>query len=387
MIKRFKVPLLFLGFLLSLGSLRASENGDRPCGTTDTLTPFQNLLESKERRLETGVELLVFTSTISSIFSDAQVLLDEAFGTDNAAQIFRNKVESIDPDYDAGLSFYFKYHPSRLMNTVGLSYSYIHSDGDGHLHQENSTFIPLTNMTQITEQHDKGSQHTHLHIANLTIEKSLPITPYFLINLQTGMAFHSFHYSFNLQNQLDVTQVTGFGGAVVGIQNVDISANEKGNFYGVGPNIGVQFDFALFSPNSCHDLNFVGMTNFGFICARDALKGSLSYNKRLLINGQDTGSSSSQITWKNPSVTHFIPNINLDFKLQYRWHHIHSSSVSFILSLGYRFISYWNVDQTGRRVCALNGDETPSLQDYTIYPRDLEDFGYCGPYLRIGVGF
>ena len=53
----------------------------------------------------------------------------------------------------------------------------------------------------------------------------------------------------------------------------------------------------------------------------------------------------------------------------------------------FSYISYWNVDQTGRRVCALNGDETPSLQDYTIYPRDIEDFGYCGPYLKIGVGF
>lgn len=125
MTKRFKVPFLFLGLLLSLGSLRASESGDSLCGTTDNHSPFQNLLESKERRIETGVELLVFTSTISSIFSDAQVLLDEAFGTDNAAPIFRNKVESVDPDYNAGLSVYFKYHPSSLMNTVGLLYSYI----------------------------------------------------------------------------------------------------------------------------------------------------------------------------------------------------------------------------------------------------------------------
>jgi len=141
MTKYFKAPLLFLGLLVSLGSLKASESSDKPCNASDDHTPFQNLLESKERRIETGVELLVFTSTISSIFSDAQVLLDEAFGTDNSAQIFRNKVESIDPDYDAGLSVYFKYHPSRLMNTIGLSYSYIHSDGDGHLNQENSTFI------------------------------------------------------------------------------------------------------------------------------------------------------------------------------------------------------------------------------------------------------
>lgn len=299
---------------------------------------FRELLEKKENQAEVGVELLVFTSTISPVFSDAQVLLDETFGTNNSAQVYKNVVGTIDSEYNAGFSLYCKYHPSQKMSTIGLSYSYIHSDGDGHLNQNNSTYIPITNVSQNVLQKDKGSQHTHLHIVDFTIEKSLPITQYFLINLQAGMAFHSFHYSFGFHNKLSVTQTSDFGGGIVGIQDVDAKVSDKENFYGVGPKVGVQFDFPLLSPSSSHDLNFVGLTSFGLICVRDSSHGKLSIDKQLVINGDDTGSNSSTITWKNPSTNHFIPNINLDFQLQYQWHNIRNSDTSLILALGYRFI-------------------------------------------------
>lgn len=386
----FKPTLFFCIALLSLVSQAASQSSNEIDPPNDHCVPYcsyAGLLESKQSHIEIGVELLVFTSSISSIFSDAQVLLDETFGSPNSAQIFNNEVKSVDPEYNPGFSLYFKYHPSVRMNTVGIAYSYIHNNADGRLSQDNSTFIPVTNVTQTTMQRDKGSQHTHLHIVDFFVEKSIPVTSYLLVNLHAGMAFHSFHYSFNLKNDLNVTQTSNLGGAIVGIQDINATVNEKGNFWGVGPNMGLNFDFPFFSASSKHDLNFIGSTNFGLICVRDYLEGSLGVSTRLLINGQDTGTNSENITWKNPTVTHFIPNLDLDFKLQYRWHDINQSNVDLILALGYRFISYWHTDQFGRNVCLFEGDSGVSLYSYRLYPRDIEDFAYCGPYFRLGVGF
>lgn len=45
------------------------------------------------------------------------------------------------------------------------------------------------------------------------------------------------------------------------------------------------------------------------------------------------------------------------------------------------------MDQSGKNVSVFNESDTVSLQEYNIYSRDIDDFSFCGPYLRLGIGF
>ncbi|NRA90272.1 MAG: hypothetical protein HRU43_04000 [Simkaniaceae bacterium] len=338
---------------------------------------------------ETGVEWLFFTSNLTPSYFDNQTYF--AF-TDAAFRNARKRVQYLDSDYNSGFSAFVRYRPStnkkikhkgticdRCGNDIGLYYSYIHNKGDGKLKTSDSYRYTNSNngtFNAVFNQNNKGHQTSHLHIIDLLVRRLFPLTPQTIFSFSGGLSFTDFHLYFQYSNKDDLESFDDTG-VLAEVYRQQIYSKATHKIWGLGPK--GQFDFEyLFLPN-CWDYSL----NFYFIGQGALLYGKAwsdgrfdgeSYN--LTIFNPIPESRDDTYRWSYGSRSLLVPNLNLDFGLKYAYESLDSFTLKF--AVGYRLISYWNMENTLTEKYEQGGFQPFSLQEHIVY---------TGPYARFSLAF
>lgn len=344
---------------------------------------WQQLLMQKEGWIEGGVEILVMTSTIRSVYSDEQSIVNAILPPPPAPQIFLTKrtESSMTPDYNVGFAADLRYRAPGD-NDVGAYYKYIRNNGGGSF---DSDYTSLTNApaggTVHDQQDDSGSFHIHSHIVDVLFGRTYPLTGHFLIRLAGGMNYTDFHFHSIVHDRDDV-QLFNPDGSLFLLTRFDVFANQKARFWGIGPKLGLDFEYYFLKNTWSSSLNFYLKSEFALLYCKEWTKGRL-YASTFQINslGQQTFAVQDE-DWNNTPKYELIPNINLDVGLKYQYQT--SGNILLNFAIGYQVLSYWNLEELNRSRFFSGGEDTFLF----LLGTALDDhFMYSGAYARFSIAY
>lgn len=335
----------------------------------------------KRCAFDVSAELLLFTTSINSVTTDAQILLNQAFGNANALTVFNNTRSTVNPSYTPGFSVALTYTPTKNGNSIGLFYSFINTDGANKYSKQDTA--TSGDLVQLLVQNNFGQQWVDLHLLGLLVNKFVPVDHLFSIGFSGGFVFHQFVYKSKFRNNLDLTQ-NNTDGSFNASQVVDVKVRVGGGFWGIGPTIGMAWDFAFVSRKK-HKLDIVSELQFSLLSAIEKVKTSLDLSST--VDSMSTGivQSTTQVKQKILPTDVFIPNADMDFS--FRYHNICFPKCPMTFAFGYRILSYFLVDQLGKHDTLLEQFSDFALENIAIFPLDIDNFSFSGPYFRFTFGF
>lgn len=338
---------------------------------------------SKTKRIDSGTRNL---GAFSRSVADDLLFEHHLFGRRcsfrngiSSFQIFDQKTDSIDPEYNFGAHVKALYRVPPTRNALSVDYTYLLNNGTGHLKSDNS-FVRQDGVTQRNIQDDRGYQHFHLHIVDLLASRLFPMYENITFLLGGGLTYNDFNYFFGFHDQADVSNFSKDGTEFYPVSTV-IKSQRKTDGWGLGPKIEWHFGFHFTKMDWNHD---VGL-NFSLQLA--TLFSKLWSCGKFSIDGFGSEGNAPVIIvasgkWNNGSKFQVIPNVNLDLSFRYKYET--ANNVSFMVTAGYKTYLYWELREFNRTI-SYRLDSTNVVGDVANSEKDT--LILAGPYLRFTVGF
>lgn len=335
--------------------------------------------ENREEIIEAEVSLLYLTSTISSPFSNELLLLNSALFP-QFTDILSLKTASVDPEYNAGFQTELRYHIPTSNHLLVGSYRYIHNDADGRVKRNNITNSP-DGMVQQNIQNDHGSQHVHLHTADLLLRHVYNVTKTAIFYISAGLSFNDIHYHFTFHNNDQILNSNiPVPAATPTSTSLDLSGSRKIRIWGLGPKLGFGFEYNFLPIAWPHKFNFdVG---FEFSMQYSKKWGRGKFRGQGTQVGLVTSSTNFIRIWEDEPEFALLPNLNLDTKLQYQY--CCNKTVILGLTVGYRILTFWEIYDLNREINYRMEKSQPVL---AAQLREEDSIGFSGPYLSISLSY
>lgn len=335
--------------------------------------------ENRQEILEAEASLLYLTSTISSPFSNELLLLNAALFP-QFTDILSLKTAAVDPEYNAGFQTELRYHIPTSNHLLVGSYRYIHNDADGDVKRNNITQSP-DGMVQQNIQNDHGTQHVHLHTADLLLRHVYNITRTAIFYISAGLSFNDIHYHFSFHNDDQILNSNIPVPAVTPTStSLDLSGSRKIRIWGLGPKLGFGFEYNFLPITWPHKFNFdVG---FEFSMQYSKKWGRGKFRGQGTQVGTLTTSTNFIRNWEDRPEFALLPNLNLDTKLQYEY--CCNKTVILGLTVGYRILTFWEIYDLNREVNYRMEKSQPVL---AAQLREEDSVGFSGPYLSISLSY
>ena len=331
--------------------------------------------KEKQQTVEAELTFLYLTSTMSTPYSSELLLLNSAIFP-LFTDVIDAKTASVDPEYNASFQSVLRYHiPSSNHLLVG-SYRYIHNDASGQLKRDTIS-DDINGITQRNIQDDNGNQHAHVHTIDLMLQHYYRLSKTAVFYIASGMTVNDIHYFFSFHNN---DQIFNSSGNVLTTQ-LDLSGDRKIRLWGIGPKLGVGFEYSFLPLDWHHDLNFNVGFEFSFQFAKKWGRGKFRGvgHQELTLTATETAFTRK---WEDKPEFELLPNINLDIHLEYRY----CSNKNLILSLtgGYRIITFWEIYDLNREVNFRMERVQPIL---AAQLREEDSVGFAGPYVSLGISY
>ena len=350
--------------------------------TQEEISYFQEHQQSvrEQENFEVTAEALLLTSTLSTTYSEASVLLNNNGVFPVSVAVFNQKSDSIDPEYNWGFRVKSLYRIPPTRNSLYGSYTYIYNNGDGHLKSDSIHSIQ-NGSTQQNIQDDKGRQHVHLHIADLIVSRRFPMYEHISFLLGGGLSYNDFYYFFRFHNQDEIIN-RDINGTVLSDFTADLRSQRKIRCWGLGPKIEWHFGFHFTKMDWRHDVSVNMAVQLATLFGKLWGRGNFSSVGTGESSGFPLTPTLNNNKWTNSPKFQVIPNVNFDLSLRYKYEW--PQKVSLLLAMGYRAYLYWELQDFNRTV------------NYRIYSQAfVSDVGtstkdtalFAGPYLRFTVGF
>lgn len=371
------------------GQMDNQSQVDQPKMTT--ADKWQQSMINKEGWIELGAEWLYLSSNLTPTFVVESINFSIMNAT-NANLIATNPVvQSINPEYNSGFSAFFRYR-GVSDNDLTFNYSYLRNNGKGTLKDE-ATFTDqgtpeFPNLTK-TDHDDKGHLHSHMHLFDLLAGRALPLNHQMLLRLSGGLTFNDFYMTYQ-QSDIDgsvfFVPETPPNPAFEQRNTFHLYYKERHRFWGLGPKGQIDFEYLMLPRSWSHNLNFAFCSQFAVLYTRDWSSGKIfeSNLSEDINNPQFNIFLSNDRDWKKSAKFHFLPNINMDFGLKYRWESS-LQDIIFNLAFGYRVYAFWQLEHLFAGKYQTNSSFNFNVPEINL---DRDDhLIYGGPYIRFSLAY
>lgn len=383
MMKRFLSSTLLAGVVLGSSSLIAGQPWDSADQSNDksmqtgSPTEWSQVLRDKEGWIEGGADFLLMTSSLTTTFSD-QFFSTTPVPPDTFSTTDR-ETKSINPDYNAGFAVDLRYR-APTGNDIGIYYHYIHNNGDGHFNKSETNPFASVGFSQSLAANDSGNMHVHLHIADFLFGRTYVLSPRSTLHFSGGLSYNNFHHRIVFKNFLSDIRRNDVTGQVTQTSISNTNNEQKNHIWGLGPKLGLDFEYWFFPTSWSSDLNLFAFSQFSLLYGKEWSNGS-NFLSNFFETPTTQSSSQNTVTWRNTPTHEFYPNINLDVGLRYRYHF--ANQVKFVCAFGYKLFAYWNMEELARSRTFAGGQDIGFL--FSSQVDDLLTF--TGPYIRFSLAY